>query len=74
VPDADSVETRTDDEYARLRPEVLACERRAGELRAEADDVERAAEFWAALVDHGHDGDNCDREDCYQAWREYPDG
>jgi hypothetical protein len=57
-----------------LRPEVLAAEKRAAECRAEAEECEAWADWWAQLSDHGHDGEFCDDEDCYQAWHEYPDG
>ena len=58
-----------------LRPEVLACQKRAQELRADADEMDEAADFWALLVDHRHaDGETCEDFLCLEAWRMYPDG
>lgn len=60
-----------------LRREVMACQKEAEDLRSKADEVADAAAFWAGLVDHEHDGNStvgCEDPNCYEAWRDYPDG
>lgn len=58
------------------RPEVLAAQKAAQDLRAQAEEADAAVEFWASLRNcPDHDPDtSCDREDCYRAWADYPDG
>lgn len=45
--------------------------------RKTLEEAHIALEFWSGLVDHHH-GDKgeelCEREDCYEAWHEYPEG
>jgi len=56
-----------------LRPEVLALQRRAEDLRVEAEDAFDMAMFVASLrSDCCQDG--CDDPRCYRAWKAYPNG
>lgn len=55
------------------RPEVLALQRHAEDLRAEAEETFEMAMFIASL----HSGcctDGCDHPRCYEAWKANPDG
>ncbi len=65
-----------DNAQPHLRPEVLACQRQADDLRGQAEEAFAAAEFWASLIDcpTHEEQEGCEHPLCYRAWREYSNG